>query len=136
MDQSSTERFASPVICHLCNKGIDDDERVVAYGEVTGTTYPLSDTREFYMDDIEPVNDWVVVHYHCFYTTPDKKQKIEKQVIKEQIINSVYVFGSGMVIVFDKNKKQIPKYQGHKSEVMDKIMKDKSKDVEIKYVRT
>ena len=36
-------------------------------------------------------------------------------------ITNCYVFGNGMVMTFDQHGHQMPEYQGHRSEVWDKI---------------
>lgn len=46
---------------------------------------------------------------------------------KRQIVH-VYRWQNEMVMVFDQNGKQIPKYQGEYSQVKDKILKDASPD--------
>jgi len=54
------------VKCHICNKAMHEGMRMVAYGEVNAIFYdePFGNG---WIDDIEPVNGWNVVHYHCFY---------------------------------------------------------------------
>lgn len=39
-------------------------------------------------------------------------------------IRSVYRFQNGMVMVFDAEGNQMPKYQGHERHVLDKVRKD------------
>ena len=39
----------------------------------------------------------------------------------EPRITKVYVFGNGMVMVFDQNGQQMPDYQGRVEQVRDKI---------------
>jgi hypothetical protein len=39
----------------------------------------------------------------------------------DRVITQVYVFGNGMVMVFDQHGKQMPDYQGVVADVMSKI---------------
>ena len=64
-----------PIICHLCEKKIKEEDRMVAYAEVTGTFYTSSVHGEYesYVDDIEPKEDWSLVHYNCFFKKKERK---------------------------------------------------------------
>lgn len=50
----------------------------------------------------------------------------------KQVIEVVYRFANGMCIVFDKDGKQIPEYQGRWEDMKHKIIKDLPDKAEIK----
>lgn len=85
--------------------------------------FDLKDKREYWL------MTEMFVFLHGGDTCPHTKNKGKK-------IDAVYRFENGMCMVFDKDGKQMPEYQGKWSKMKYSIIEDLPKNASIKPVRS